>query len=241
MTNQKTHNPVLNVPVTILAMMAVFAIIHAVRVYGLDRSTDLDVLLQFSFIPARYVNQQLIEYSNMALYWSPLTYSVLHADWTHLFVNSLWLLVFGAVVARRFNALYFIIFCVFGSLGGALAHYVSHPESFVPTIGASAVVSACVGASTRFAFQAGMGLSPLDDIRPRLSLFETFRNRQTFAFIGIWFLVNYLSGAGFVDVSGEGGQIAWEAHVGGFLVGLLMFPLFDPIKSSRSNGPGLFR
>lgn len=220
---------------TILIMIAGLAVIHGLRAHVFSYETNLETILQFSFIPARYDNAMFIEFSPAARWWTPLTYSFLHANWTHFLVNGLWLLVFGAVVARRLGPVRFLGLCIAGSLGGAAAHYLTNMGSTIPTVGASAVVSACVGASTRFAFQSTMGISELDNHRPRLSLTQTFTNRQTFAFIGIWFLVNYLSGVGFSELSADGGGIAWEAHIGGFVAGLLLFAVFDPVKPGGND------
>ena len=56
---------------------------------------------------------------------------------------------------------------------------------------------------------------------------QLWRNSRAMLFIGIWFATNILFGAGLVPILGEETSVAWEAHIGGFLVGLLLFPLFD--------------
>lgn len=235
MQNATDKQPIFNVPPIIVVIIVAFGSIHLVRDYFLSYDQNLDTILRFSFIPARY---ELEEFQNLmpgADWWSPVTYSLLHADGMHLIVNSLWLLIFGAVVARRMGNYRFLMFCLMGSVGGAGAHYITNMGSVVPMIGASAVVSACMGAATRFAFQPGERFSQGKLNRPRLTLYQTITNRPTFAFIGIWLLVNYLTGSGIVDVTGEGGRIAWEAHVGGFLFGLFLFPLFD-IEPTNAEG-----
>ena len=55
------------------------------------------------------------------------------------------------------------------------------------------------------------------------------------AFVGVWFIFNVAMGLGIVEMLGVEGPIAWEAHVGGFLAGLLLFPLLDPVVI-RANG-----
>jgi membrane associated rhomboid family serine protease len=73
---------------------------------------------------------------------------------------------------------------------------------------------------------------------PAQNLLAVFSNPSFLAFVGIWFAINYLSGSGLVPVAGEGGQIAWQAHVGGFLAGLVAFSLLDrnSIPGGRTNG-----
>ena len=71
--------------------------------------------------------------------------------------------------------------------------------------------------------------------QPVLSLFESFKNRGFLAFVGIWLAINYLIGKEPGLVTGEDTQIAWEAHIGGFLTGLLLFKFFDPHNPTDSN------
>jgi len=161
------------------------------------------------------------------MFWSPLTYSLLHSDWTHLIVNSAWMLAFGAAVARRFGAVRFLAFGCVCSLGGAALHYVFHVGDVAPVIGASAVVSGFMGAASRFAFGRS-GLRQDLVLAPALSLVQTFSNRQVMMFLAIWFGLNFLFGSGLVPIAGEDQSIAWQAHIGGFAAGLLLFSFFDP-------------
>ena len=65
--------------------------------------------------------------------------------------------------------------------------------------------------------------------RPALPIAQAFRNRTVVAFVAIWFIVNLAFGSGAPSLTGGDNPIAWEAHIGGFVLGLLLFPLFDPI------------
>jgi membrane associated rhomboid family serine protease len=171
-----------------------------------------------------------------ARYWSPLSYALLHGSWTHVLLNSVWLAAFGTPVARRCGAVRFWALAVAAALGGAAAHYAVHSSSVMPMIGASAAVSGMMAAAARFVFvpdrQAlGPRRFPTGEFRqPRLSLAALATNSQAALFVGIWFATNLLFGLlatplGIVDAS-----IAWEAHIGGFLVGLLLFPIVDPLQ-----------
>ncbi len=57
------------------------------------------------------------------------------------------------------------------------------------------------------------------------------------AFIAVWFGLNLLFGMGTVSVTGEDQSVAWQAHVGGFVAGLLLFGLFDPVRAYRRKPP----
>jgi len=114
-----------------------------------------------------------------------------------------------------------------GAIGGAFFYLVLHPTELAPMVGASAAISAYTGAAARFVFQPGVFFR--DDPNfygqgqpapPMESLREMLANRQALAFIGFWFAINLLSGVGGQSVGFSNAPIAWEAHIGGFLVGL---------------------
>ena len=197
------------------------------RIWFLGEDGNADLLLSFAFIPARYSIAQIYDYLPAAIYWTPVSYMMLHADWSHVLMNSVWMLVFGAVVAKRVGAARFFTICILGSLGGAGLHYTFHANDFIPVIGASAAVSACTGAAVRFAFPQGRRFGLDVSGSKRLGILQSITNPQAFAFIAIWFGINFLFGAGIVNIAGEGQSIAWEAHIGGFLAGFLLFSLFD--------------
>ncbi|MBO6816661.1 MAG: rhomboid family intramembrane serine protease [Rhizobiaceae bacterium] len=224
---QPPREPVFNVPLVILATLLVLAAIHGLREYILSREAGLELLIRFAFIPSRYMDEALAAFSPLALYWSPLSYSLLHSDWTHLLVNGFWLLAFGGVVANRIGTLRFVGLFIAGAVGGAMLHYLAYPADNVPMIGASASVSAFVGAAVRFAFPSGRSFVRDASQLPRQSLVQAFSNRQVLIFVGIWFAINLFVGTGAIDIDGSGNTVAWQAHIGGFLIGLLCFSLFD--------------
>ena len=101
-------------------------------------------------------------------------------------------------------------------------------------IGASAAISGAMGAATRFAFQRGGPLALWRDPEtahrvPASPLMSSLRDPRVLAFLLIWFGVNLLFGVGSIGMPGVEQAIAWQAHIGGFLVGLLAFAAFDPI------------
>jgi len=206
--------------------------VHLVRSQFLSPEADYWVLNVFAFVPVFFhaLPAQLIE--PLSVYWSPVTHGFLHGDWTHLIVNLVWLAAFGSAVARRLAPRRFFLFMLFATMAGAGAHYLFHPMSNVPVIGASGAVSACMGAAVRFAFAPGQ---PIDVAvtRPAVSLLQSLRNRSIMTFVIIWFGFNFLVGSGILPLGVEG-QIAWEAHMGGFLFGWLGFALFDPVGRPKT-------
>ncbi len=222
------RQPIFNVPGIIIFLIACFVLIHFLLENLFSNQERFELILEFAFIPLRYSNQTLLELSPLAVYWSPFSYSFLHADWLHLGMNSIWLLAFGTVVAKRVQTARFMFLFLLGAVAGAGLHYIFHNADLVPMIGASAAVSACMGAAVRFAFPKGgrFGMADVSQL-PIQSLREAFSNKQVVTFTLIWFAINLLAGAGVLDPSRDGQSIAWEAHVGGFIAGLLCFGLID--------------
>ncbi len=230
------REPALNLPPVIILFTVLFVLVHAARTYLLTPVQDFQIILQFSFIPA-YFTFPLDEVPYPASrYWSYLSYALLHGDWTHVFVNLLWTVAFGSVVAKRFGGMRFFWFSAFAAVAGALTHFAMHPNDITPVIGASASVSAFMGAAIRFVLgpgglAAGQRRGAISQ-PPALSLVQALTNRNVILFVGVWLALNLLFGTGLVPIAGEDVQIAWEAHVGGFVFGLVAFSLFDPVGRS---------
>jgi membrane associated rhomboid family serine protease len=169
-------------------------------------------------------------------WWTLLSYAFLHGGWLHVGVNCLWLAAFGSAVARRFGTPRFLVFCAVAALAGAAMHFLTHMTDLRPMVGASAVVSGAMAAAVRFVFQPGAPLGEsfgrTDEAlmyrQPALPLPEIVTNPTAMSFLAFWFLANFFFAAMPMPLGMEDAAVAWEAHVGGFLLGLLAFRFFDP-------------
>ncbi len=230
-----------NVPPVVVATVAVLVLVHALRMLFLTDAEDLRLLLTFAFIPARYdidlVAGGAFPGGFGADLWTLFSYAFLHADLLHIGVNVAWLLPFGAALARRFGAARYVAFMLVTAAAGAFAHLVTHPGAMLPMIGASAAISGAMAAALRFVFQAD---GPLGLRRgggngeayrvPAAPLVATLRDPRFLIFLAAWIGLNALFGLGSVSIGEEAGQqIAWQAHIGGFVAGLLLFNAFDPV------------
>jgi membrane associated rhomboid family serine protease len=224
------------VPAVVIATAAVLIAVHVVRSL-LSETQDVQVLLTFAFIPTRYGGDlagAALPGGFGAELWTFFSYAFLHADLLHIGLNLAWLLPFGTALARRFGAWRYCLFMLVMAAAGAFAHLVSHFGEVVPMIGASAAISGAMAAAMRFVFQHG---GPLGQFRrgaeeayrvPAASLAATLRDPRFLIFLAVWLGLNALFGLGTVSFGEEGQEIAWQAHVGGFFAGLLLFNAFDP-------------
>lgn len=240
-----SREPILTLPPALTAYILLLAIIQ-LRVFLPVEWNDW-IIEAFGFIPMRY-DAALIGLhfpgGAGAKIWTFVTYSLLHANLVHIGFNILWLLPFGSALARRFGATRFFLFMAVTAVAGALAHLLTHEHDMAPMIGASASVSGTMAASIRFAFQRGSFLSfnrsDADAAArvPALSLWDALRNPRVLAFLAIWFGCNLLFGMGSIAVGEAGATIAWQAHIGGFFAGLVLFSLFDRVPRTNADAAG---
>jgi membrane associated rhomboid family serine protease len=239
---ESPREPILTLPGALTAYVLLLALIHLRVLLPPEwENWTIDV---FGFIPKRYDSTLLaLDFpgGEGAKVWTFVTYSLLHANLSHIGFNVLWLLPFGSALARRFGAWRFFLFMAVTAAAGALAHFITHEHGVAPMIGASASVSGTMAAAIRFAFVQGSFLSfrrgDADAAArvPALSLARALRNPRVLGFLGVWFGVNIIFGVGSIAIGSDGGSVAWQAHIGGFFAGLLLFSLFDPVPRDAAN------
>jgi membrane associated rhomboid family serine protease len=202
---------IVNAPAVVVGLIAVLAIVHALRMVG-GEEWELWTVYVFALIPARLGAPQSIPMIEGSQWWSFLTYAFLHADWVHLGLNSLWLLIFGTPVARWFGSARFLLISALSAIGGGVAMVLTDWRSLVPVIGASGAVSGLIAAAIPIMYGRGRPLLPG----------ELIRDRRALIFIVMWLGITLLSGVqGYIDE--ESLRIAWQAHLGGFIAGFVVY------------------
>jgi len=247
MFDQPRRERMLNVPAVVVALLVVLGVIQAVLQLVLTPEQTTEFLLLFAFIPARYDASVLPDVAWpggwAADIWTFVTYALIHADLSHLIFNAVWLLAFGSPVAQRFGSRRFLAFMAVTAAAGAAVHLVTHFGELLPMVGASAAISGAMAAAARFVFQPGGALGvwrhpELASHVPAMSLATSFRDPRVLAFLAVWFGVNLLFGVFSLGMPGVEQSIAWQAHIGGFLAGLLAFSAFDPVPLAREHDDG---
>jgi membrane associated rhomboid family serine protease len=158
-------------------------------------------------------------------------------------LNGVWLLAFCSPVARRFGVTRFLAFMAATAAAGAAAHLVTHFGELLPMVGASASISGAMAAAMRFVFQRGGPLGLWRDGEdayrvPAASLAASLRDTRVLAFLLVWFGINLLFGLTGSWMPGVEQAVAWEAHIGGFLAGLVGFAVFDPVSRPAGSDRG---
>ncbi len=150
-----------------------------------------------------------------------------HGGWWHLIGNMLYLWVFGDNIEDRMGHLRFLLFYLLCGMAAGVAHQLANPASTVPAIGASGAVAGVLGAYLLcYPFARVLTLIPLFLLWPVVQL-------PALVVLGGWFFLQLLNGVAAIGVSAQTAGVAWWAHIGGFLAGLLLLPLFDRPQPRR--------
>ena len=232
--------PIFNVPRAVVLAIALMVGVQIARDLLPDEA-DVTLLLALAFIPARYAGAALeLPGGYLTAVTSFVTYMVVHAGWVHLLVNGMWMLAFGTAVARRIGGWKFYAFSILCGISGALMHLAFHWGDLAPVVGASAAISGQMAGALRFVFGAKRNAwerTPDFVNAPLATLGETFKDPRIVTFLVLWAALNVYFGLSAVMVRGAEGNIAWEAHIGGFLSGLLLFGFFDEKRAPGAEPP----
>ena len=194
-------------------LIVVNALIFVLQVFALNDMQNRAITANFALKPAflmGYYNVSEIGGFVPSIF-TLLTYQFLHGGWTHVIFNMFTLFFFGRQIEMLLGRERFLLFYLLGGIGAGLAHSLTQAQSYIPTVGASGAISAVTAATLMF--------YP----RQRLTVFIYFipLSGPAYLFLGGWFVWQVFAG-----FTGASGGIAWWAHVGGFVVGIALLPLF---------------
>lgn len=204
-----------SVPVVTLLLIAmnIFVFVHQISL----SPTALDAFIKtYSLVPSKISlalagRRYSLEQALLPLF----TCMFLHGGFLHIIGNMWFLWIFGANVEDRLGPFTYLFFYLVAGIGSGISQVLFSWGSHVPSIGASGAISGILGAYIVF-FPSSRILTLI----PLFIIWFTARS-PAMIFIGLWFLMQFLSGVSTLGSLNTGG-VAWWAHVGGFLLGVLL-------------------
>jgi membrane associated rhomboid family serine protease len=158
-----------------------------------------------------------------------LTSMFLHGGWLHLIGNMLFLWVFGRNVEDLIGGGRFLAFYILCGLAAAVVQVIANPYSRMPTIGASGAIAGVMGA-----YLIKFPRARIITLIPIFFFITTMEIPAVFLLLW-WFAIQFLNGVGTLGATDySGGGVAWFAHIGGFVTGMLLIRLFPPKNRWRS-------
>jgi membrane associated rhomboid family serine protease len=191
-----------------LALVTAMLVVINVLVFLYESSLDVRELSRYIFrygtIPAEIERGQD--------YYTLITSMFIHGGIAHIAGNMLFLWIFGDNIERRFGPSLYLLFYLGCGLAAGAAHIMSDPHSTVPAIGASGAISGVMGAYIL--------LYPSNRVRVLVWYWGVIQV-PAFMFLGIWFLMQFLSGVAALSAeTAESSGVAFWAHIGGFVAGV---------------------
>ncbi len=217
--------PVFRVPKVISVSAILLVVLHVVRIL-LPSDWSYGVILLFGLVPGRYLPEfmgEIYDFPGGLLFAAApfLTHALLHANFPHLLINGAFLLAFGSAVARQCGWGRFLLLAACSAVGGAVFHLIFAQGSMIPMIGASGAVSGLMAAAFRLGALAGPAWQALNIV-----MIVPLHDRRLLIVCAVWLGLNAVVGLFVGQIGAQAVQIAWQAHIGGFLAGLLIVPLF---------------
>ncbi len=211
-----TRRPI-ELPLITLAIISANAIVFYLELQGGDAFIN-----RWSLIPAHIMAGRD---------WiTILTSMFMHAGWLHILGNMLFFWVFGPEIEDVMGALPCLFFYLLGGLAATVAQVLIDPTSTVPNLGASGAIAAVMGAF--------LITYPRDRIRTVVFLgwFVQVAFLPAILMVGVWFLIQLFSEVGALAQAQGGQGVAYMAHVGGFVFGMVVCRLFESRRRRRLQG-----
>ena len=238
----KQREPIFNIPGAVTVVIALIVGVHVILTTLMPLQQGNLWTLRMAFIPTRFSPEgAAFPGGEWARYWQFFSHQIVHADWLHVGLNCAWLLAFGSGIARRAGNARFLAFSLVCGVAGILTFWALNQNVTVPVIGASGAVSGMMAGALRFVFSAQIEAKrrghpvPIESV-PLASIFQLARIPAVVLLVIAWIGINYIFGVSGFGAPDEA-KIAWEAHLGGFVFGMLAYGFFDRQRPEWPSHP----
>jgi membrane associated rhomboid family serine protease len=192
-------------PVVTYVLIALNVLFFFVELAGGDPFIE-----KWAFVPSRFLANPVADFLTI------FTSMFMHAGWVHLGGNMLYLWIFGDNVEDRFGHIKFIIFYLLCGLAATFAQLAFSMGSSVPNLGASGAIAGVLGAYIFLFPQA----------KVRVLLGQQVSQVSALIVIGLWIVLQFFSSIASITAAADTGGVAYMAHVGGFIAGIVLTFLF---------------
>lgn len=229
---QQGREPVFLLPGDVSAVIGVLAAIHIASTLVLNQAGQAQLVFWFAFQPLRIIAGLDDPSLAVPLIWTPFSHALLHAGWEHLLINAAWFAIFATPVSRRYGAGPMLAIFFVSAAAGAALFAATTLYSGAYLVGASGGVAGLTGAAMRFIFQPVIVAQHPETgerviMGRRLASFgDLWQDTRARFFILIWVVLNAAVPL-LPMLTGMEVSVAWQAHLGGFLAGVLMVGLFE--------------
>ena len=232
----KDHNPTECKPVVTVALIGVNVAVFAYELM-LGRQLPAFIaaygaipyeLTHFTDLVGRYPGSDIVHAAGPAFVPATLITSMfMHGGVMHIFGNMLFLWIFGNNVEDLLGHVKYLFFYLACGIAAAVAHVAIAPDSPTPTVGASGAVAGVLGAYL-IAYPRARVLTLVF-----LVVFVQLVNVPAAILLVLWFVMQFFMGLGSLGAAGGGGGVAWFAHVGGFVAGIVLVGTMAPARLKR--------
>jgi membrane associated rhomboid family serine protease len=214
-------DPTQAIPVVTIGLIVANFLVFFYELALSTQGSQLDNFINaYSLVPCEYTRHCAVYAGTPSPFWITLLSSMfMHAGWAHILGNMLFLFVFGLHVERSMSGVRYLVFYLICGLGASALEIATAVSSNAPGLGASGAIAGVLAAY--------LVLYPTSHVRTLIPLGIVFWTARipAWVFIGLWFALQLVDGLASVSNATAGG-VAYSAHVGGFISGLLLVRLF---------------
>ncbi len=227
------RQPIFLLPWAVTVLCGLLMAIQLASDLVLNEQGHEALLAWFAFVPYRLIDPAGLGGGLWPLLWTPFTHAFLHAGWEHVGLNVVWLAVFATPFTQRYGAVKMYLMFLVGAFFGAVAFAATTLPQVQVLVGASGGIAALTGASVRFMFQPPIvAVNPETGERKivgrKLASYRELWANPTARFFSLtWLVLNGIVPLAPLFMGGQTVQVAWQTHIAGFLVGLVLVPLLE--------------